>query len=860
MPSIPMDTLDKGLHTLFVRFLDNGNNWSSTMSQFFYKPSDTFIPQGGNKVTAFRYWIDTLNSSAVEVPLPRTTAQGFILDEKNFANLDTGFHHIYIQYKDSLQLWSEVRTDSFFQLGESRIDRITPNKGGNTGDVTVKIHGTGFFEGTSVKLTRVGFPDLIVPDSLVTITNGQIIYATLDLRGQTTGVWDVVVTVPNDTSMTAENGFEVVEGSSINLWTKIVGFDAIHFDTWQTYSIVVGNDANEDARGVPLWFLISSDAKINFLFDVAIPDSMVFSDTIIVGGAFPLFVQIDSLEGQPFDGNLYGFIVPLVSANSTVTYNFQLKIPGSVGSVEMVAWTTAPLYGSPLKIIVGECWDFLTDLVLGSIPLEIGCAYNAFNQVVTPLMDAIILTQGVPLDPKKLVISYTLNWINTVASCLDLTGVSNIVGRTALFISYLSGAISYFNDPVNPLSPDCWCTVQSPLPWQWPGDNCLFWRRPHVRSQIKAVSSYDPNAKVGPIGASMQRYYSSSEPFTYYIHFENKDTATAKAQNVLVVDTLDTSKFDMNTFELGFINLADEFLYIPAGSKEFSTKWDLRSKHNVIVDVHAALDESTGILTCKFSSLDPVNLEPISNPYDGFLPPNVVAPDGEGSLFFTIRAKENIPNETPVSNRAYIYFDNNPPIATETWTNVIDDERPESEVLHLAAYQTDTTFTVSWIGMDTISGIKSYSVFASENDGPYYLWLPETYSTQAVFTGKVDSTYRFYSIAVDSAGNVEAAPMDYDAITHVELTNVDDAVLEKHFRLIPNPTSGKVTLQLDGVPISETIIEVDEMTGRTILQYPHADLSAGTFHMDFSGQRPGIYLVKILVGDGWVTKRLLVFR
>lgn len=86
------------------------------------------------------------------------------------------------------------------------------------------------------------------------------------------------------------------------------------------------------------------------------------------------------------------------------------------------------------------------------------------------------------------------------------------------------------------------------------------------------------------------------------------------------------------------------------------------------------------------------------------------------------------------------------------------------------------------------------------------------------------------------------------------INDAGEIALGKRIRLFPNPTTDMVTLQVSGLLISETVIAVDDITGRTIQLYPRADLSSGIYQMDFSEQSPGVYLVKILVGETWVAK------
>ncbi|MFN0053205.1 MAG: CARDB domain-containing protein [Planctomycetales bacterium] len=102
-------------------------------------------------------------------------------------------------------------------------------------------------------------------------------------------------------------------------------------------------------------------------------------------------------------------------------------------------------------------------------------------------------------------------------------------------------------------------------------------------------------------------------------------------------------------------------------------------------------------------------------------------------------------------------------------TTTVDATAPTSSVNALPAYTTATSFNVSWSGSDNAggSGLASYTIYVSDNGGTYTALLTGTTSTSTTFAGSVGHTYRFYSTAVDVAGNVEAAPGSPDATTTV---------------------------------------------------------------------------------------------
>jgi uncharacterized repeat protein (TIGR01451 family) len=137
------------------------------------------------------------------------------------------------------------------------------------------------------------------------------------------------------------------------------------------------------------------------------------------------------------------------------------------------------------------------------------------------------------------------------------------------------------------------------------------------------VNSYDPNMKeVYPIDVLP----GFDDWFTYTIHFQN--TGTAPAFNIQLKDTL-SALLDLNTFEV----------------RGYS---------------HPAITTLNGnILKVKFNNI--------------MLPDSTT--DYEGSMgYFQYRLKPlpNLPNGTQIENTAYIYFDYNAPIVTNTTENNFD--------------------------------------------------------------------------------------------------------------------------------------------------------------------------------------------
>jgi len=309
---------------------------------------------------------------------------------------------------------------------------------------------------------------------------------------------------------------------------------------------------------------------------------------------------------------------------------------------------------------------------------------------------------------------------------------------------------------------------------------------------ITGVSSYDPNAKAGSTGAGVQQFLSGSQAWPYIVDFENDASATAPAQAVTVTDQLDTTNFDLSTFSLGPVGFGSFEVVPPPGLTQYTTFIDMRPSTNLLVQVSGALNTTTGLATWTFQSLDPSTGLPPTDPTVGFLPPDVSPPQGDGSVLFTIKPKQAAITGTQIQNQATVVFDTNAPIATDTWFNTVDNTAPTSAVAALPATENSISFTVSWSGTDAGAGISSYTIYTSDNGGAFSLWLSNTSSTSATFTGVSGHTYGFYSIAIDNVGNVEAPKTVAEASTQVTAA----APVTPTVTVTPSSTSIPTTLAL----------------------------------------------------------------
>jgi hypothetical protein len=150
----------------------------------------------------------------------------------------------------------------------------------------------------------------------------------------------------------------------------------------------------------------------------------------------------------------------------------------------------------------------------------------------------------------------------------------------------------------------------------------------HLHPQV--ICSFDPNDKAAtPEGYAEPHYILAEDEIEYKIRFQN--TGNAPASNVEILDSLDVSHLNLNTLEV------------------------ILSSHemNTIVD-------PDGVVHFQFDNInvpDSVSDEPGSH----------------GFVVYRIRTLSDVQGGDEINNTAYIYFDSNPAIVTNTTYHTIYD-------------------------------------------------------------------------------------------------------------------------------------------------------------------------------------------
>ena len=144
---------------------------------------------------------------------------------------------------------------------------------------------------------------------------------------------------------------------------------------------------------------------------------------------------------------------------------------------------------------------------------------------------------------------------------------------------------------------------------------------------------------------------------------------------------------------------------------------------------------------------------------------------------------------------------------------------------------------VSWTGSDVGGGLQSFTVYASDNGGPYAPWLSNTTAAAATYTGSVGHSYSFYSIASDLVGNLEPGKMSPETSTTVTAASScgPPSVSAQALNVAQSGTTVTANLQLTNTGFTAAqAVNINALTLRTLsgagtvtLASPALPLAAG---------------------------------
>lgn len=649
------------------------------------------------------------------------------------------------------------------------IREVKSNRGGNQGAVTVSIYGGGFSGGMQVKLQKQGQPD-IMADTILIVDAGEM-KVSFNLSGATIGLWNLVAKYPGNEADTLFQSFLVETPIDSNLFVRITGESILRIGFNQVYTITYGNSGNMDAQLVPL--LISG---LPLGTDIEVLDSIYRLDTLqLYQGLNNYFDSIPKTIHDTANNISFRLLyIRSIKAGSTNVLNVVFHLPERNELLHTYPLIRVVL-GRPIKqntgslrnqainraslSSYGECLQSALNVASEAISAyNPGISWvNCLTGIGGILESEIGLIMDISKKEEKKQVYYdaadvTVGSLKTLLDCAE-------AGTTVIFPEASFAAL----------------LAERMLPVLSAGllehdliNNCseAFKKDDETTQQPIVGNAVDPNEKYG-IGDSSALHYTNTRKLAYMIGFENENTANLNAQTVVIKDTLNSTKFDLQSFGFTSVTIGDSTFLLSSPVKSFYHDFDFTANYGVKARVTAIYDSSNGIARWTFFTIDPNTNQVTASSLNGFLPPNVNPPKGQGHVSYVINAKTNLVTADSLSNRASIYFDYNKPITTDTWVNTFDFIKPASSIQPLPENVHSEKFIVSWSGNDNLSGINRFDVYVATNDSSFRLWRSDMSATSDTFSGLMNSKYSFYSIAYDNAGNKESQKTAGESTTTV---------------------------------------------------------------------------------------------
>lgn len=288
----------------------------------------------------------------------------------------------------------------------------------------------------------------------------------------------------------------------------------------------------------------------------------------------------------------------------------------------------------------------------------------------------------------------------------------------------------------------------------------------------------DPNDILGYIDPSGGYHIGVGlSELSYTIEFENDpEEATASALTIDVTNQLDGNVFDLSTFKATDLKLGDKSIELPE-EHEFIRTLDLRPDINAIAQVEMNYDQTSGNVNWHLTTLDPMTMEPSNYFEQGILPVNdSISHRGEGMLSYSVALKSGLPDGTKVRNSASIIFDNNEPIETPVWENILDYTLPTSRLE--VSTSDNMAFDFLFSGHDSGAGIWMYALYVRTPDANEWKLLRDGIE-QSEFHYESPVTLPagtiFAVLATDGAGNVQDSEFLYLQLGDVDRSGTVDA-------------------------------------------------------------------------------------
>lgn len=251
---------------------------------------------------------------------------------------------------------------------------------------------------------------------------------------------------------------------------------------------------------------------------------------------------------------------------------------------------------------------------------------------------------------------------------------------------------------------------------------------------MEITCAYDPNDKQAfPLGYTEEHWLLQETEQEFLVRFQN--TGNASAQNIRIIDTLDVN-FDLSTLRV------------------------IANSHSVMTTI----DEEQRTVDFFFENImlpDSVNNEP----------------DSHGLISYEITPSPDLLVGTVLENTAYIYFDNNEPIITNTTWTTIHQCGGEANVEELdyftACNWQEISFANQYEHVESYSWMIDGEIISSDSIFQFLFEELGEYEIQLTASNPLCSDTQLYAVTIDEFDNIDYCRADFNCdglITVADLT------------------------------------------------------------------------------------------
>ena len=725
--------------------------------------------------------------------------------------------------------------DTIVKLVEvTGLQRVENPKAGQ-GDVTLRFYAGGIQRGDAFILEK----DSVEYEGIVL---GELKKGCMEVRFHlktaALGKYNAIIRHTNNSEMRLDNAFTLEPATEPEIYVDLLGLDRMLFNRWQNFTAVIGNKGNVDAYNQTLWLVTPDDENCHILLrNVSFIEPE--GDTLAWVKDIPPYLIYDSLEAGGAPVRVYPLMFSVIPAGSEVTVYFRMA---SNKSEELRVFVTDP---------------FDTESLLKDYDSYESCVRWAIAKYVAEKALGFVLDQIPGAGCAKDVIKNSYQSINS--------GMDGSLTAGSLAWSVATTAWSCAKDFVGPLKAyKMTCDIVDliiDIADNYDADKaCKKYKKKKTKTKkVRAVSSLDPNEISGPVGFGEDNFVRKQD-FTYNIMFENKATATAPAQEVNVYDTLDKTKFDLTSIQFKSFSIGDVNYEVQQAGLAFVSElnWD-----TVLVRVSGQLDTATSVVSWNFITLDSKTRDLITDPDYGFLKPNKNAPEGEGSVTYTISLNSHVKDGDIITNQATIIFDANEPIKTNIYSNRIDENKPSSAITSIELEEgTENAYTLHFSSSDKGCGVYFYRLNVSTNGQDARLVSDYIVGDYYTMQMSGDTVYRFYLQAVDSLYNEETPKSTPDYVfSPTGIPSYDeDADHSLMLTLRPNPTQRVANIDYRNSQSGVVRIEIFNMMGVRVYaeELGFTDSGIHTHPVNVSSFSKGVYAVRLQCGNDVRQSKLVV--